>query len=218
MALYAALFSAFGYASPFLPAFLAGRGLRPEELGLVLGAATTLRLVCGPIAGRLADRLQAFRAELAVCAIVAAGAAILSLVVHGFWAVLVVSLLQAAALAPLVPLADALSLAHARPQQNTAGFEYAWVRGVGSAAFVAGTLLAAHAAGDYGLPAIMWLSATALLAIPFAAKFVPAFPERESVGPQHHERLDHPWLTLLRQRAFARITLIAALVRQSRDV
>jgi PPP family 3-phenylpropionic acid transporter len=61
-----------------------------------------------------------------------------------------VGLLQAAALAPLVPLADALSLAHARPQQNTTGFEYGWVRGVGSAAFVAGTLLAGQAAGGYG--------------------------------------------------------------------
>ena len=65
MTLYAALFSAFGFASPFLPAFLAGRGLGPEELGLVLSAATALRLVCGPIGGRLADRLNAFRAELA---------------------------------------------------------------------------------------------------------------------------------------------------------
>ena len=71
MALYVVLFSAFGCTSPFLPAFLAGRGLEPEELGLVLGAATALRLVCGPIAGRLADRLQAFRTELAVCAILA---------------------------------------------------------------------------------------------------------------------------------------------------
>src|SRR6266550_5808680 len=79
MALYAALFSAFGCASPFLPAFLAERGLRPEELGLVLGGATAIRLVCGPIAGRIADRLQAFRAELAVCAILAASATILFL-------------------------------------------------------------------------------------------------------------------------------------------
>jgi hypothetical protein len=31
-----------------------------------------------------------------------------------------ISLLQAAALAPLVPLADALSLAHARPQKCAA--------------------------------------------------------------------------------------------------
>ena len=58
MLLYGALFSAFGCASPFLPAFLAGRGLGPEELGLVLGGATAIRLVCGPIAGRIADRLH----------------------------------------------------------------------------------------------------------------------------------------------------------------
>jgi len=212
MMLYCALFSAFGCASPFLPAFLAGRGLDPEELGLVLGVATAVRLVCGPVAGRLADRLRTFRAELAACAILAAMAALLYLVSHGFWAVLAISLFQAAALAPLVPLADALSLAHARTGQTTSGFEYAWVRGVGSAAFIAGTLLAGYAVNGYGLPAIMWLSATALLAIPFAAQLVPAFPERGGGGSRHHERLHHPWLTLLRQRAFGRVALIAAFV------
>jgi hypothetical protein len=30
-----------------------------------------VRLICGPIAGRVADRFQLFRAELAACAIVA---------------------------------------------------------------------------------------------------------------------------------------------------
>jgi PPP family 3-phenylpropionic acid transporter len=212
MTLYAALFSAFGFASPFLPAFLAERGLGPEELGFVLGASTALQLVCGPIAGRLGDRLQAFRAELAVCAILAASAALLYLAAHGFWTVMAVRLLQAAALAPLVPLADALSLAHARPRQNTGGFEYGWVRGVGSAAFVAGTLLAGQAAGDYGLSAIIWLSATALLATPIAARFVPGFPENAARDKSNGEIPHRPWLTLLRQRAFVRVTLVASLV------
>ena len=212
MTLYAALFSAFGFASPFLPAFLAGRGLGPEELGFVLSAATALRLVCGPIGGRLADRLHAFRTELAVCAILAASAALLYLAAHGFWTVMAISLLQAAALAPLVPLADALSLAHARPQKSAAGFEYGWVRGAGSAAFIAGTLVAGQAVDGYGLSAIIWLSATALLGIPFAAIFVPAFPGVAAGGARHEERPDHPWLTLLRQRVFVRVTLVAALV------
>jgi MFS transporter, PPP family, 3-phenylpropionic acid transporter len=212
MLLYFALFAAFGSTSPFLPAFLVGRGLNPEELGLALGTATALRLICGPIAGRLADRLQAFRAELAVCAVVAASAAILYLVVHGFWAVVAITLVQAAALAPLVPLADALSLAHARPQPNMAGFEYGWVRGVGSAAFVAGTLVAGHAVDRYDLSSIMWLSAMALLAIPFAATVVPAFPETAGGASTPHGHLDRPWLTLFRQRAFARVTFIGALV------
>jgi PPP family 3-phenylpropionic acid transporter len=102
--LYCALFGAFGCVSPFLPAFLAGRGLGPEELGVVLGGATALRLVCGPIAGRIADRLHAFRAELGLCAILGASVTIVFLVAHGFWALLAITLFQAAALAPLVPL------------------------------------------------------------------------------------------------------------------
>src|SRR5262249_31762835 len=132
---YAALFTAFGFSSPFLPAFLAERGLKPEQLGVVLGAATVVRLVCGPLAGRLADRFHFVRAQLAVCAVLGADAALLYLAAQGFWTIIAVSLLQAAALAPLVPLADALSLAHARPRPNKQAFEYGWVRGVGSAAF-----------------------------------------------------------------------------------
>jgi hypothetical protein len=82
----------------FCRPFLRGRGLGPEELGIVLGAATAVRLVCGPIAGRVADRFQLFRAELAVCALVAAGAALLYFTVHGFWAVIAVSFPRRSAL------------------------------------------------------------------------------------------------------------------------
>jgi PPP family 3-phenylpropionic acid transporter len=83
---------------------------------------------------------------------------------------------------------------------------------VGSAAFVAGTLLAGQAAGDYGLSAIIWLSATALLATPIAARFVPGFPENAARDKSNGEIPHRPWLTLLRQRAFVRVTLVAALV------
>src|SRR2546428_2364055 len=85
--LYAALYSGFGFASPFLPAFLASHGLQPEELGLVLGAGTALRLISGPLAGRLADVRNAFRAELAIFAVLAAGAALLYLPMPGSWQV-----------------------------------------------------------------------------------------------------------------------------------
>jgi MFS transporter, PPP family, 3-phenylpropionic acid transporter len=208
--LYAALFSAFGFSSPFLPAFLAERGLEPEHLGFVLAAATALRLICGPVAGRLADRFHILRAELAACAVLAAGAALLYLAAHGFWTILAISLLQAAALAPLVPLADALSLAHARPQPKEQAFEYGWVRGAGSAAFVAGALAAGQAVSGYGLSAIIWLSAAALLAVPIAASLVPGFPAKAASRPAEIAR--RPWLTLLRQRAFVCVVFVAALV------
>src|SRR3954447_15437913 len=181
--LYAGLFSAFGLVSPFLPAFLASRGLPPEYLGLVLAAGTAVRLVFGPFAGRLADRFHAFRAELAVFATLAAMAALSYFAVGAVWMVVVVSLFQAAALAPLVPLADALSLAHARPRAGRpGGFEYGWVRGAGSAAFVLGTLLAGQAAGLYGLSTVIWLGAVCLLAAAMATILVPAFPVSPSRG------------------------------------
>src|SRR5262245_55341182 len=209
IALYAALFGAFGLSSPFMPAFLVERGLGAEQLGVVLAATTAVRLVSGTVAGRLADRFHFLRAELALCAVLAAGAALLYLAAHGFWTIMAISLLQVVALAPLVPLADALSLAHARPRPDRQAFEYGWVRGAGSAAFVAGTLAAGQAASSYGLSAIIWLSA-ALLVVPFAAGLVPAFPAQAASPPA--EIVHRPWLTLLRQRAFVCVVVVAALV------
>ena len=46
------LYGSFGLASPFLPAFLAARGVAPEALGLLLGAGTAVRLLSAPLAGR----------------------------------------------------------------------------------------------------------------------------------------------------------------------
>src|ERR687888_592920 len=62
--LYAAMYAAYGVASPFLPAFVNSRGIAPEELGLVLGTGTAVRLVSAPLAGRLGDLFEALRTVL----------------------------------------------------------------------------------------------------------------------------------------------------------
>jgi PPP family 3-phenylpropionic acid transporter len=212
--LYGLLYCAFGFASPFLPAFLAERGLQPEVLGLVLGAGTAVRLVSAPLAGRLADVLHAFRIELAAFAACAAIAALLYLPSSAFWTIIAVSLLHAAALAPLVPLSDALALAASRPARGSEhkGFEYGWVRGAGSAAFIAGVLLSGLATNAYGLAAIIWLSALCLLGAAAAAFMVPELRPEPRSGAGEHKVFGSAWLFLLRQPAFVRVTLIAALV------
>ena len=127
----------------------------------------------------MADRFQIFRQTLPLVPFWPQARAFSTWQRMGFWTVMAVSLFQAATLSPLVPLADALSLAHARPREkNMKGFEYGWVRGTGSAAFIAGTLLAGHVTGGWGFSAIIWLSAAALLTVPVAASMVPAFPAR----------------------------------------
>ena len=64
---YVTLYAAFGALSPFLPAFLQSHQLRYEEIGFVLGAGTAVRLIAGPAAGRVADRMQCPRMVFAVC-------------------------------------------------------------------------------------------------------------------------------------------------------
>src|SRR5438309_8529199 len=145
--LYAAMYAAYGVASPFLPAFVASRGITPEELGLVLGTATAVRLASAALAGRIGDLLEALRGVLILCIALGAFVTLGYLRAEHFGAFLAVALAQAAALAPMSVLADALTLGAAKRQ----GFEYGRVRGSGSAAFIAGTLVSGQLVAGYGL-------------------------------------------------------------------
>jgi PPP family 3-phenylpropionic acid transporter len=80
--------------------------------------------------------------------------------------------LLAAALARLPVLAVAPGLDTARPRAP-AGFEYGWVRGTGSAAFIAGTLAAGQMIAATGLESIVWMQAALLGAAALAALRVP---------------------------------------------
>src|SRR5689334_22293907 len=173
MLLYSVLYLSYGAASPFLPSFFESRGISPEEIGIVFAAGTATRLLAAPSAARLADRYNALRLVLAACAAAAAVAALFYLIAGNFQAILLVSLLQAAALAPTTNLADALALL-ASKDKVSGGFEYGWVRGAGSAAFIAGSIIAGLAISSYGLIVIVCLQSALLMAVPLAVRWVPA--------------------------------------------
>src|SRR5204862_7476007 len=105
---------------------------------------------------------------------------------YGFWPLLAVALLQAAALGPLAPLGDSLVLPAAAAASNAAGanssspderpgfddasrFDYGTVRGPGSGAFILGSILSGQAVGIAGLGAAMWLNAGLLAAAALSA-------------------------------------------------
>ena len=190
--LYGMLYCSFGLSSPFLPAFLTTRGIGSEWLGFLLGAGTAVRLFSAPFAGRFADVFGAFRLALALFAIAAAVASLLYLPAQYFWLLALVNLTQAAVLAPLVPLADALALSWSRSttRGNSGAFEYGWVRGIGSAAFIAGVLVAGQSAAVWGLPSVLWLTAAGLF-----ESFVDAICARSGTGRKFNnsEKEDHRW-------------------------
>jgi len=178
IALYAALYAAFGVASPFWPKYFETRALTPEQIGVILAAALLVRLVAGPLFGVLADFLQSLRLVLASCAALAAATAAALLWADGFWLLLLVALVQAAALAPTTSIADALSVNAARPQWAGKPFEYGWIRGSASAAFVCGTLIVGQIITPTDLSRVIWLNAALLVAAAGATALVPGVATR----------------------------------------
>jgi MFS transporter, PPP family, 3-phenylpropionic acid transporter len=211
--LYATLYCSFGFSSPFLPEFLTLRGVDPESLGVLLGAGTAVRLVSAPIAGRLADVFGIFRLELGLFAISAAVASLLYLPSHSFWLLVLVNLAQAALLAPLAPLSDALALSWSRftRQVEPRSFEYGWVRGAGSGAFVVGALTAGQLANAWGLASVLLLTAVGLFATGLSTRFAPDL-ERGRQTIRTRKVIEKDAVALLRQPAFVRMAIAAALV------
>lgn len=212
IALYALLYAAFGVSSPFLPSFLDSRGLTPEQIGLVLATGTAVRLIVGPVAGRIADRLHALKLVLAVSTGASALVALGYLPAEGLWLLYAVSVTHAAALTPTTLLSDALALGAATPRQ-TRGFDYGWVRGAGSAAFIAGSMISGQAVAASGLPVILVMHAALLAAATLAATWV---PELQRSSPPVRAALvsqGEPGVTaLLRNARFRRLVIVAALI------
>ena len=183
-----------------------------HELGFVLAAGTAIRLLAAPIAGRVGDHLQNLRAVLVVCTALAAAVTLGYLEAQGFWLFLAVSLLHAAALAPMPVLADALALGNATPPAGSGrrGFEYGRVRGAGSAAFIIGTLLSGQAVAALGLDVIVWLQAVLLAAAALAAFRVPEIVHQRGGMPRRGAGRDV--LALLRIARFRNVVLVAALI------
>jgi MFS transporter, PPP family, 3-phenylpropionic acid transporter len=206
--LYSGLYFSFGVASPFLPSFLETRGITAEELAIIFASGTAVRLIAAPIMGRLADGFGALGLLLAVCSVAAAAAALSYLPARGFLAMLLVGLCHAAALAPTTNLADALALVASKNKLG-AGFEYGWVRGAGSAAFIVGSIVAGIATSASGLAVICWLQAAALMTVPWAARWV---PETATAAADAAQGGSPRVLALAKSPGFRRVVLVAALI------
>lgn len=202
--LFGLLYSAFGAASPFLPALLSSRGIAYEQIGLVLGVATGVRLISAPIAGRIADRSRSLRLTLAMCTTAAAAVAVGYLGVSDLLGIVVVSLLHALALAPTTNLTDALAITASKRR----AFEYGWVRGAGSAAFIAASVVGGFAVSRFGLDVTVILQAGLLLAATVAIRL--AEPINYTNVEQKASRSS--LLDLAQNPVFMRIVAVSALV------
>jgi PPP family 3-phenylpropionic acid transporter len=207
---YGAFFVYLGLSMPFIPAWLAAKGLDARQIGIVLAAPMVVRVIAVPLATRIADRSGMLRRALiaASCASVLGFALVGA--VSGFAAILAAYALAAAALAPVMPFADAFALRGLK--RHTAS--YGSVRLWGSVTFIVanvggGLLLARLGAADviWAVVAALGLGAAAALALE------PLAPE---VGEPGDVR--KPAGSLWRSPAFVAVALGASLIQASHAV
>src|SRR6202162_2901494 len=123
---YAAFFLYAGLAMPFMPAWLAAKGLDAREIGIVLAAPLVVRVIAVPLATRLADRLGMLPRALVVASLASVAAFALVGRLSGFMAILAGFALAATAVAPVLPLGDALVLRALRGHMPRYGAVRLW--------------------------------------------------------------------------------------------
>jgi PPP family 3-phenylpropionic acid transporter len=214
LATYALLYAGFGMQSPFVPTLLLERGLRVQDIGLVLAAAIAVRVIAGPVVAHAADRLRRHTLVLCGCALLAALATISFLLTRNIAGLLGIALLHAAMLGPIPPISDALAATAAQASGRGVGrrFDYGWLRAAGSAAFALGTLVTGWQAGATGLATAMWISG-ALLAFGSAVVLsLPNLPLAGSSSATPHATMLRDGVLLLRLGVYRRILMAAALL------
>ena len=160
------LFVAFGFSIsaffPFLTLYLHGRGLRPDEIGLVIAVMAMVRTVANPIWGNYADtRLGRLRALQIGTIGSAVGAAAMNLA-SGPAAIATVAAVLSIFTVATGPNLDAIALVHLGDEHMS---EYGRIRAWESLAYAAGCLLFGSILQAAGIRWAMPLFAVASVAV-----------------------------------------------------
>ncbi len=129
---YALIYFGTGVSTPYAPVWFASEGLSASQIGVILAAPMIGRALAGPLAAIWADGFVLRRTPIFIFALIGLCAYLCLLALHGFWLWLTLWFIANTAINAVSPLADVLTLRHARID----GFAYATSRGIGSAAYI----------------------------------------------------------------------------------
>lgn len=151
--LYAAIFATMGVQLPFLPVWLAAKGLDERTIATVLAFATFVRILTLPFATRAVDRFASLRGGIILAACLAALMLTALGAANSVAAILLGYAAASAAGATLLPLVEAYALRGLAMR----GKAYGPVRLWGSAAFIIGNLAAGALVGIIAGRHFIWL-------------------------------------------------------------
>lgn len=154
------LFLGLGVQLPFLPLWLADRGLSTGEIAAVLSGQILIRTLGAPLGTYLADRTKRPVPLIRLFALLCAAGYLLLSFTHGFTAIFLVAVLAAIVLSPVGPIAENFAMV----ESAKAGLDYGRQRLWASVSFIIGTLVS-----GFALEIMATSSAVLLIAVSYAA-------------------------------------------------
>lgn len=206
---YAGQSVALGVYMPFLPVWLAAKGLDSASIGVVLAAPMIVRLIALPAITTFADRRGALREMLMLTAVATPVGFFLLGLAEGFPLILLAMLIASATFTSTFPLADAYALKGLASR----GRAYGPVRLWGSAAFIVGSLGAGLLLDRLAREHLIWVLTTVYVVAALAAL---GLKPTGAQSPQGGSRGAHR--PGFRSRAFFGTIAAASLIQASHAV
>ena len=205
---YAAICLVIGVQMPVFPVWLEAKGLDPREIGLVLAAPALIRIFAVPAIARVADRRNALREALVICAIATAFGYVGVGFAQGAIAILFAVALTAIANTPAMALLDAYTLAGVTARQRAYGPVRLW----GSAAFIAANVAAGLLLDVIAAKDLIWVIVAAASFAALAGFALRPLDAAPAMGPAPAR------VAMWRRPAFLTIVAAASLIQASHAV
>jgi MFS transporter, PPP family, 3-phenylpropionic acid transporter len=120
------VFGSTGAASAYFAIWLSGKGIAPDQIGIINAVPVLVLLFASMLIGRLADKASDWRVMIIALAVIAGAASLGFLFVNEFWGALLVFTLCYTPAGAMVPVLDAATLRMTERRGTDFGFVRAW--------------------------------------------------------------------------------------------
>lgn len=204
------LFLGLGVQLPFLPLWLADRGLSTGEIAAVLSGQILIRAFGAPLGTFLADRYNRPVPLVRLLPLLCAASYLLLAFMQGFEAIFLVAVLAAVFLSPVGPIAENFAMV----ESAKAGLDYGRQRLWASVSFIVGTLVSGFALEIMATSTAVLLIAVSYAALGFAGLALPDIKPQAQSGQAPARTRPADVLRLFRSRVFV-IFLLAVSIAQA---
>jgi PPP family 3-phenylpropionic acid transporter len=205
---YAAYFAMVGVTLPFFPVWLLSQGLTPENIGIVIGCSTFVRVFFDPLVAQLADKKGIRQPIMLLLVFFALVFFLFYFVSTTFWSILFVTILYSSCCGASQPLAESLTMLAV----NSNKFEYGRVRLWGSLTFILAAIIAGKILVNNSPDIILFMILTTLSCLLVVTIFLP------NLKSSKVSDINFPIVPLLRNKTFILVLLAAAFIQSSHAV